>query len=548
MKKTISFLLFGFLALQLNAQTSGRIEGLRDAWGTSFDYIGAIKDNKPNGLGVAIYSNNSALKYAGYFVNGQFSGKGVLQFESGNFLSGTWKNGLLDGQGTDLMSSGNLYVGNFSGGKRNGSGILLYADKSILEGSFKDDAFDGRCIYIDSVSNTISDNIYVNGVKNGSGYQYEVDSKTLYEGNWTDGKWTGSGTASFNSFLKSQNMYGEKTSNQIIMGLIDRNNNSLMQDTGFFNNLETGYHYFGKYDKGYLADGVTLGDSSRFIGKKNEDGAYGYCSVYKTGKNYFEGNYVKDYLQGKNCLVIGVAKPTIYYGDIDDQGGYTGKGWYANSNNDLYSGDFNDGSFTGNGYFVFKNGKTIKGSFKNGIPVNIVSFTDENGNAISLKPKTFSEALSIVVNEYSNDYNAFKLDYADSVEYSLDDYMDTYESFITFPKAIEQDVILYTWDNELMYHVNFYKGTSYTDAAAKYNELCKQIAGASLNLSRSKTPVTLTGNIIAPSENESTHSSFGLNNYSTISDDFKVSAELEYISDTGEYKVNLIAGDVNLED
>ncbi len=544
MKKIISFLFFAFIVTQLTAQTSGKIYGLRDAWGVSYDYVGAIKDNKPNGLGVAIYSSGNALRYAGYFVDGKFDGKGVLQMESGNFLSGTWKNGLLNGKGVDLMSTGDLYVGDFVSGKRNGNGILLYADKSILEGQFKDDDFNGRCIYIDSASTTISDNIYVNGKKNGSGYQYELDSKTLFEGNWSDGNWTGSGTATYNSFLKSTNLDGEKTSNHIIIGLIDRGNNNLMQDTGFLNDLQTGYRYFGKYDKGYLADGVTLGDSSRFVGKKNSDGAYGYCSVLKIGKNYFEGNYVKDYLQGDNSLVVGIAKSTVYYGAIDDEGGYTGKGWYVNSNNDLYSGDFADGDFTGNGNFVFKNGKTIKGSFKKGIPVNIVSFTDENGKAISLKPKTLSEALSIIVNEYNNDYNSFKLDFADSTEYSLDDYMDTYESFISFPSTVEKDVILYTWDDELMYHSCFYKGSSYAEASAKYNALCKQIAGASLNLSSSRTPVTLTGDINAPVENETTRSSFSLNNYSIIPVDFKVSAELEYISDSGEYKVNLIAGDV----
>jgi hypothetical protein len=547
MKNMIVLLVFAFVASQLTAQTSGKIEGLRDAWGTSFDYIGAIKDGQPNGLGVAIYNNNTALKYAGYFANGKFNGKGVVQFKNGSFLSGTWKDGLLNGKGADLLSTGDLYVGEFANGKRSGFGILMYADKSLLEGHFLDDHFDGRCIYIDSVSTTISDNLYVNGVKNGSGYQYELDSKTLYEGNWGNGEWTGSGTAAFSSFLKKSNFDAEKNGEHIIMSLIDRNNNNLMQDTGFFNNLKTGYRSFGKYEKGLLSEGVTIGDSSRFVGKKNDDGAYGYCSVYKVGKNYFEGNYVKDYLMGENSLVIGVGNPTIYYGAVDADGAYTGKGWYVNAANDLYTGDFVDGEFTGNGYFVFKNGKTLKSSFKNGVPVNITSLTDENGMSIPLKPKTFSDALGIIINEYSNDYNTFKLDYADSNEYSLDDYYDTYESFISFPKTVESDAILYTWDDELMYNATFYKGTSYTDAAAKYNELCKEIAGAQLKLSKSKAPVTLNGSITAPSEYETTHSTFTLNNYNSMTSDFKVHAQIEYVEGTNEYKVRLMAGDVNLE-
>jgi len=252
MKKLLVLTVF-ICALQiLNAQTTGRLEGLRDSWGTTYDYVGEIKNKQPNGLGVAIYSNDNTLRYSGYFLNGMYNGKGVLLFKNGTFLSGEWKNGKLNGKGADLTASGDLYVGEFVDGKRNGSGTYTYDDKSFLFGKFKDDNFNGRCIFISATGRTVADNIYTNGKKNGDGYQYEIDSKTLYEGIWKDGTWQNSASASYNSFLKSPNFFAEKTDNQIIIGGIDKTNNNLLQDTGFYYNIKNNSRTFGYNEKGYL--------------------------------------------------------------------------------------------------------------------------------------------------------------------------------------------------------------------------------------------------------------------------------------------------------
>ncbi len=120
---------------------TGGIEGLRDAWGTSFDYIGDIKSGQPNGLGIAIYTNNNALRYSGYFVNGQYSGKGVLLFKDSTFLSGEWKNGKLNGKGASLNSGGDFYVGYFANGIKEGSGAFVFNE--LYVGSFEDGSFTG---------------------------------------------------------------------------------------------------------------------------------------------------------------------------------------------------------------------------------------------------------------------------------------------------------------------------------------------------------------------------------------------------------------------
>ncbi len=159
---------------------------------------------------------------------------------------------------------------------------------------------------------------------------------------------------------------------------------------------------------------------------------------------------------------------------------------------------------------------------------------------VSLK-QDFSEALSIVANEYTNDYDAFKGNNADKDEYSDDDYYDSYESLISFPNTVEPDAILEDYDFYLMYNATLYKGTNYKEAVAKYNELCKTLIATSLHLKYSKTPVTLSGEIAPPEESETTRTKFTLNNYSSLSD-YNVYAELKYAD--GDYKVNLVAGDV----
>jgi hypothetical protein len=546
MKKMLALFAVTILLQQLMAQTTantGRIENLKDAWGTTIDYVGEIKNKQPNGLGIAIYSNDFTLRYSGDFVNGQYSGKGVLLFKDGSFLSGNWKNGKLEGKGTNLNKEGDLYVGYFADGKKNGSGAFVYADNSLLMGNMRNDTYEGRCIYIPANGKTISDNIYANGKKNGSGYQYEVDSKTLYEGTWNNGDWVSSSTASYNSFLKADNFLGEKTDAQILIGGIDKNNNNSMQDTGFFYDLDKQKRYFGYNDKGLLSEGIIIKDSTRFLGKINDSGAYGPCSFYKVKKYYDEGNYQNDYLSGDGCLSIDLNKMTIYYGSMADKGLFSGSAWFSNKYNELYKGDYIDGAFNGSGFIVFSNGTTVKGTFKDGRTMTVSSFTDGKGAAISQKPKTISEGLSTIINEYSNDYQALLGEEADEDDYSFEDYYSADNSIITLPGSVGDNVILEDYDFYLMYNATMYDGAAYEDAKAKYDELCKTLAAASLHLKSSSAPVTLSGVIQSAQESETTRTEFTFNNYPTLKD-YHIYAELKYNNDGDTYTVNLVAGDV----
>src|ERR1700675_4202406 len=105
MKKITLTLVICFIIASTFAQT-GRLENLKDASGTTYNYVGEIKNKQPNGLGVPIYNNGTIIRYAGNFVNGQFNGKGVEFFSNGTFLNGEWKNGKLNAKGASLNKDG----------------------------------------------------------------------------------------------------------------------------------------------------------------------------------------------------------------------------------------------------------------------------------------------------------------------------------------------------------------------------------------------------------------------------------------------------------
>jgi hypothetical protein len=538
MKKITFFLLACCTAVCTFSQTTGRIDNLKDAWGTSYNYVGEIKNKQPNGLGVAIYSNNTALRYAGYFVNGQFNGKGALVFEDGSFLSGEWRNGKLEGKGANLSKEGDLYVGEFVNGKKEGKGYYIFNDKSFVVGSMKNDTYEGRCIFVNASGKTIADNIYANGKKNGTGYQYELASKQLFEGIWSGGNWVGAGTASYNSFLKDSRFYAEQTDNQILIGSINATSRKL-EDTSFFYDLKKNERYFGYHEDGYLTDGVIVRDSSIFIGKSNDNGAYGSCSLYKTKKFYDEGIYANDYLSGSRSLSINLDKKTVYFGNTD-QGYFSGKAWFVNSYNEIRNGSFEDGQFTGDGYIVYNTGKTVKGTFDDGRAIKVVSFADENGAPIDMKPKTFEKALNLIVSELANDLVPFR-GAEDTTMY--DDYFTAEKSIVSFPGSVGANYVFEDYSFYIGYLANFYQGNNFQAAKAQYDKLCRDIVASNISLKNS-VPFRVGGTIEPAKETGVTRTKFSLPGAGLSS--FSIYAELK--NEKGQYKVNLVAGDVVYDD
>ncbi len=551
MKKFSLVIAAAFFVLQTFAQTTtGKLTDLKDAWGTATTYIGEIENKQPNGLGVAIYNNDYALRYAGNFTNGLYNGKGALLFKDGSFLSGTWKNGKLNGEGSYLNKDGDLYVGSFNDGKKDGHGVLFYKDNGFLLGEFGDDTYNGRCIYIAKEADNLSDNIYVDGKKNGTGYQYDLSAKKLYEGEWKEGDWVQATTAAYKSFLKDPAFYAEKTDDQIMMGIIE-NEKSLLNDTAFFYDLVKKKRYFGYYHKGYMDEGIIIrDDTSRFLGKINDDGAYGYGHFLKFDKFYDEGTYVNDYTQGDNILSIDLDKKTIYYGANTGKGEFTGKAYYANKSNDLYVGDFVKGLLHGEGYRIDKNGVCIRGTWKENYPVTATSITDGNGMPFVTKPKTLSEAILIAAREYDSYYdNIFgELLNEDDADNTLsEDYSYVNKSLITFPGTQPGSLDLITEDDnfDVAYHAVYIITDDAEKAKAKYMDLCKQVLASNIVAKKGSTPEKPTGEIVNVSDvDKKTVSTFDIESIR----DFNLYVIMQKDSSKNSYEVKLVLGYMSDED
>jgi len=497
MKKYFPFFFILLSADHIQAQTTGKITGLKDSWGETITYMGEIKNKQPNGIGVAKYNNGHALRYAGSFLNGLYNGKGTMVFSDGSFLTGEWKNGKLNGKGANLTKNGNFYSGNFSDGKKEGKGYLLYKDNGILMGEWKDDKFTGRCVFIPAAAATISDNIYIDDKKNGPGYQYEIEGKKLFQGNWKDGNWEAATTGNYSSFLNVTDFYGEKTATQVLMGKLNKNRDQIT-DTAFYYDLKNQKRYFGRFLDGKFQAGVIIrDDSSRFIGAINDKGVYGPGSLYKTGAYYDEGNYANDYMNGPNCLSIDLKSKTIYFGETSNNGFFTGKAWFVNKRDELYNGEYVDGKFTGKGYKINEAGYCVRGVFDDGFPVTVTSVTDDKGQPFVLQPKTLADAINLVAKDAAATDLDLVMGIAQDEDFGL---TIKNKSLISFPAALKQDYIIEDDDYNLNYVATYLQTKDLTKAKAKYNELCNQLAALKITVDKTEGPFLLEKKLSETSE------------------------------------------------
>lgn len=483
--------LFVFQSFSQNA-ASGKIDSLVDGWNITTWYVGELKNGKPNGLGVAVYRSGTAIRYVGNFVNGKYEGVGTLLFKDSAFLTGEWKAGKLNGQGANFTTAKAFYQGDFVNGEKNGNGTLIYANNSFYQGSYKNDKQEGRVVSVGADGTIFNDNIYAGGKMNGQGYQYEVSSKKLFEGTWKDDKWVGATTGNYTSFLKNSDFFGEKTEKQVLMGIIKEKK---PVDTTFYYNYAAKKRYYGPYRNGSFEKGLIIrDDSTRFLGTVNADGAYGTCYFIKLGKFYNAGNYVKDFMSGDKNLSISIKDKTVFYGQVSNNGNWNGQAWYANNSNEIYKGKYVDNSFT-EGMRIDKVGYCVKGTWKKGNIETVSALYNEKGEAINIKPKTFSDALSTVTRAYPTGFFGISGndDYSDGYEF-LDVF---YQSLINFPETSTYDIIGYNKNDYDYYISTFAKTTDFAAAKKKYDYLCSEIKKASLVLKKGATPVKLTGEIKA---------------------------------------------------
>jgi hypothetical protein len=392
----------------------------------------------------------------------------------------------------------------------------------------------------------ISDVIYRDDKRNGTGYQYEIKTKQLYEGEWSDDKWVQSGPASFTSFLKSPSLIAEVTDDHILAGPTNKEN--LLIDSSYYYDLKKSKRYFGYYVNGHLSNGVIIGDSTRFWGSINEKGASGYCYGFKYNKYYSEGNYENDLLNGSRILDIDLPKQTAYYGGAVN-GEFTGKTYFFNNQGTMFVGDYVKGRINGNGYRLEANGRLTVGIWENGIVKKLTSVTTPSGEIISGSPKNFAEGLNTAIKSFPDVFDNI---YGDVVleeevltemeEIDEDDVLTFTYSLINIPGSLGKNLIAEDFEENTFYYASFLRTSDAAKAKAKYNELATQLQATIITNSFLTGKQKLTGKVLPPdTSKDKTESEFTISGDSGDFEDLKVWLRLRKTGN--EYVVEILLGE-----
>lgn len=154
------------------------------------EYYGEIKKGKPNGLGMAIYSNRNT--YEGEFVDGKRHGYGIFKTYDGERYEGDWLDDQRHGKGVFVNLNGDKYEGDWAYGKKHGHGVMTYYSGHKYNGEWVNDKCSGRGKY------TFTDGSYYDGewkdnMRNGKG-RYVGKDGTEYDGEWSEDVYWGTGS------------------------------------------------------------------------------------------------------------------------------------------------------------------------------------------------------------------------------------------------------------------------------------------------------------------------------------------------------------------
>lgn len=172
-----------------------------------------------------------------------------------------------------------------------------------------------------------------NNMPNGNG-TYEFDDGATYVGTWAEGKVSGEGVFSTNSYK----LEGSFTDNKLISGT----------DTVFNDEAEVTFN---------VSDGivnynnvtVVFSDKTKYTGEWNE-GISGRGNIEFSNGDEYSG--------------------VIQLGKFNDSGVYTWK------NGSFYDGEWNDGAMNGTGTYYYSSDKSryLRGSFENNLPIGEVKY------------------------------------------------------------------------------------------------------------------------------------------------------------------------------
>lgn len=131
---TVHDLDFSWIPDNVDVDTPGRITGAGrliwrprgkpayDRGSIHAEYVGEMKDGKPDGVGV--YFDRLGYQYDGNWSEGYFEGNGRFQLSNGDEYVGSFRMGRAHGTGRYFQSDGEIYSGRFEDGLRDGAAEL----------------------------------------------------------------------------------------------------------------------------------------------------------------------------------------------------------------------------------------------------------------------------------------------------------------------------------------------------------------------------------------------------------------------------------------
>lgn len=123
---------------QLKNSVSSNYLTFKSSKGNAVYYVGAVKNEKANGNGVALLSTGS--RYIGSWKNNKKQGTGNFYWQDGAYYEGAYEADKRSGQGTYHFPSGELYVGGWKNDLRDGKGIFYdKKGKVIAKGIWRED-------------------------------------------------------------------------------------------------------------------------------------------------------------------------------------------------------------------------------------------------------------------------------------------------------------------------------------------------------------------------------------------------------------------------
>ena len=210
---------------------------------------------------------------------------------------------------TSNTTSDSIYIGKYLNTKRNGIGKLILSEHSVYEGNFKNGLFDGKGYYKDK--NYIYKGEYLLGKKSGKGKLENLETKTIYEGEFKNDMKNGYGIEQYSDGIIYQGYF--KDNKKEGMGKLIMKNNSGYEGQfkknkicgkGIFKWSETKM-YDGEWDNNEISGfGILTENDIKHIGYFSHDKKDGFGASFYTEKKFvIISKWVNDIIDGITIII-----------------------------------------------------------------------------------------------------------------------------------------------------------------------------------------------------------------------------------------------------